>query len=162
MMAENIIIRKGQRGDIPVVHQLVYELAKYEKAEYEVETTPEQYERDSFGENPLFDFLVAEHPSEGIIGIALFYFGYSTWKGKKLYLDDLVVTEAWRRKGVGQMLFDQLAKYALEQEAHVLSWQVLDWNTPAIRMYEKIGAYLDPEWVNCRMSRKQMEQWLSR
>ncbi|MEZ4825202.1 MAG: GNAT family N-acetyltransferase [Bacteroidia bacterium] len=160
MTIENIIIRKGQPEDNPAVHQLVCELAEYEKAPHEVETTAEQYAIDSSGARPLFDFFVAEHTSEGIVGIALFFWGYSTWKGKKLYLDDLVVTENWRRKGIGQMLFDRLVAFALEENARVMSWQVLDWNTPAIRMYEKIGAYLDPEWINCRLSPEQMRKWL--
>ncbi|MEZ4776549.1 MAG: GNAT family N-acetyltransferase [Bacteroidia bacterium] len=162
-MSNNIIaIRKGVTKDIPAVHQLVCELAAYEKAPHEVATTVAQYEQDSTGPRPWFEFFVAEHEDEGIIGMALYYYGYSTWKGKKLYLDDLVVTERWRRKGIGQMLFDQLVFVALEEQAQVMSWQVLDWNTPAIRMYEKIGAFLDPEWINCRMSRTQMEQWLNR
>lgn len=159
---EKILIRKGKPEDVPAVHQLVCELAAYEKAAHEVETTVTQYKQDSSGTRPWFDFFVAEHEAEGIIGMALYYFGYSTWKGKKLYLDDLVVTESWRRKGVGQMLFDQLVSLALEEDAKVMSWQVLDWNTPAISMYEKIGAFLDPEWINCRMSRHQMQQWMNR
>lgn len=155
----DIQIRKGTKEDLPVVHALVYELAVYEKAPEEVETSAEQYARDGFGARPFFEFFVAEHPKEGVVGIAFFYFGYSTWKGKLLYLDDLVITEKWRRKGLGLRLLDQLVAYGLEQEARQMRWQVLDWNEPAIRLYEKVEAKLDGEWVNCYLSREQMESW---
>lgn len=155
----DILIRKGIAADLPSVHALVRELALFEKAPEEVETTAAQYELDAFGEQAFFEFFVAESSPEGIVGIAFFYFGYSTWKGKILYLDDLVITEKWRRKGIGSLLMDQLVRYGLENEVRQLRWQVLDWNDPAIRMYEKIGANLSGEWINCSLSRAQMEQW---
>jgi GNAT superfamily N-acetyltransferase len=155
----DIIIRKGLESDLEAVHALVYELAVYEKAPQEVETSPAQYARDGFGERSFFEFFVAEHPQEGIVGIAFFYFGYSTWKGKLLYLDDLVITEKWRRQGIGSRLLDRVVSYGLEKDARQIRWQVLDWNEPAIKMYEKVKARFDGEWLNCYLSREKMEGW---
>lgn len=157
-----IHIRKGTEADMPQVHKLVYELAVFEKAPEEVLTNPEIFARDGFGAHPLFECFVAENEQKEIVGIALFYFGYSTWKGKKMYLDDLVVTESYRRKGVGQLLFDQLVAYAVAEDVQQLRWHVLDWNTPAIRMYEKLNANLDGEWITCKLSKEQLENWGNR
>jgi GNAT superfamily N-acetyltransferase len=154
-----IHIRKATPNDMQAVHQLIYELAVYEKEGDQVENTPEQMKKDGFGERPLFEIFVAEHEGEGIVGIAMFYFCYSSWKGKLCYLDDLVVTEHYRRSGVGKMLFNTLAAYALEQDARQLRWHVMDWNEPAIKFYEKIEAELDPTWITCRLSRRQLEKW---
>ncbi len=154
-----INIRKATPTDMPAVHQLIYELAVYEKEGDQVENTPEQMVKDGFGERPLFEIFVAEHAEDGIVGIAMFYFCYSSWKGKLCYLDDLVVTERYRRSGVGKQLFDALVAYALAGDAHQLRWHVMDWNEPAIRFYEKIEAGLDPTWITCRLSRGQLEGW---
>ncbi|RMG29256.1 MAG: GNAT family N-acetyltransferase [Bacteroidetes bacterium] len=154
-----IHIRKGVAADMPQVHQLVYELSVYEQAPHEVHTSPEQYVQDGFGEHPLFECFVAENEEGRIVGIAFFYFGYSTWKGKKLYLDDLIVTEAYRRKGVGMKLFDRLVRYAAEQGAQQMRWHVLDWNEPAIEFYKKIDAELDPEWITCKLSAARLKAW---
>lgn len=153
-----IQIRKGVETDLPAVHALVRELALYEKAPEEVKTSPEQYAQDGFGERAFFEFFVAEHPEEGVVGIAFFYFGYSTWKGKLLYLDDLVITERWRKKGLGHQLLKQLCDYGVQHNVQQMRWQVLDWNQPAINLYQKIGADLSGEWVNCYFTRAQMEQ----
>lgn len=154
-----IHIRKATPDDMQAVHQLIYELAVYEKEGDQVENTPEQMKKDGFGERPLFEIFVAEHDDDGIVGIAMFYFCYSSWKGKLCYLDDLVVTERYRRSGVGKMLFDTLAAYALEQDARQLRWHVMDWNEPAIKFYEKIEAELDPSWITCRLSKEQLALW---
>ena len=152
-----IVIRKAMKADAPAIHALVYELAVFEKAPQAVETSPEIYARDGFGDNPCFECFVAEHETDGIVGITLFYFGYSTWKGKMLYLDDLVIRESYRRQGIGKQLMDNLIAYAVEQEASMMKWQVLDWNEPAIAMYKKMGAVFDQEWIDCKMYRHQLE-----
>jgi len=156
MKQEPIHIRKGEAHDIDALHRLIRELAIYEKAEDKVETTPEIMLQDGFGKSPLFEFFVAETEGREIVGIALFYFGYSTWRGKMMYLDDLVVTSSHRRKGIGYQLFDALIRYAKANEAKQLRWHVLDWNEPAIAFYEKLEATLDPEWITCWLNREQI------
>ena len=151
-----IIIRRGEKKDIPQVLELVKELAVYERAPNEVITNVEQMERDGFGENSVYRFLTAE-AAEKIIGIALYYTAYSTWKGKYIYLDDLIVTEKLRRSGAGKLLFDALLREAKRECANQLRWHVLEWNTPAINFYKKYNAVLDPEWITGKMSREQIE-----
>jgi GNAT superfamily N-acetyltransferase len=156
MSNDNIVIRTGTREDIPAAFALVQELALFEKAPHEVDNTPERMLQDGFGENPVFGFLMAEAGGQPV-GMSLYYFRYSTWKGRRLYLEDLIVTEAYRGKGLGKLLFEATMKKALELNCYGMSWQVLDWNTPAIEFYKKYGAALDGEWVNCSLSRKQLE-----
>jgi GNAT superfamily N-acetyltransferase len=151
-------IRRGVLDDLPQVLGLIQELAVYERAPNEVTNTLREMERDGFGENPIFKFFVAEG-SEGVVGIALYYTAYSTWKGKTLYLEDLVVTERLRRSGIGRMLFNAVAQEAKETGAKRFRWQVLEWNEPAIAFYQKIGAELDGEWINCTMSEKQIQDY---
>lgn len=154
----DIQIRKGTIDDLPQVLSLVKELAEYERAPQEVTNTLDDMKRDGFGNDQVFKFFVAES-TEGIIGIALYYTAYSTWKGRTLFLEDLVVTEKLRRSGIGKMLFDAVAKEAKVTGAKRFSWQVLDWNKPAIAFYEKIGANLDDEWINCRMTEEQIQRY---
>ena len=135
---------------MPAVHKLVEELALFEKAPEEVRTSPEEYAVDGFGEQPAFECLVAVHPRDGIVGTAFYYFAYYTWKGRMIYLDDLVITEAHRRSGIGSLLMDALIDYGKGLGIREIRWQVLDWNEPAIKLYEKLGARLDGEWINCR------------
>lgn len=144
-------IRKGTKADIPAAHALIKELATYEREPDAVVTTVESMERDGFGERPLFEFFVAELDGE-VVGMALYFYTYSTWKGKTLYLEDLVVTEKHRCKGIGRMLFDVLFAEAKAQKVLRMAWQVLDWNEPAIAFYKSLDAELDGEWVNCRVS----------
>jgi len=141
------------------VFALVQELAEFEKAPHAVETSAEQYRQDGFGPDPAFRCLVAEHPSDGIVGIALYYFGYSTWKGKMLYLDDLVIRAPYRRQGIGRRLVDQLVQVGLAESARLMKWQVLDWNEPAIQMYRSMEATFDGEWIDVKLFRPQMEAW---
>ena len=129
-------IRKGIKSDLPQVLELIQELADYEKAAHEVEITLTQLEEDGFGENPVYEFFVAENESE-IVGIALYYFRYSTWKGKAVYLEDLVVKGSERGKGYGQLLLDAIIKEAKRTNSKQVRWQVLDWNEPAIEFYKK-------------------------
>jgi GNAT superfamily N-acetyltransferase len=138
-------VRRGESRDLPAVHRLVGELAIYEKAEREFTASLQDYYRDF--EKGVFHILVAEE-SEQVIGMALYYLAYSTWKGKMLYLEDFVVQEAQRRRGVGQMLFDALAEEAKQMGCRLLKWQVLDWNSPAIAFYEKQSATIEQGWWN--------------
>lgn len=155
---KSIEIRKGVIDDLPQVLGLIQELAVYERAPNEVTNTLREMERDGFGENPIFKFFVAEGEN-GIVGIALYYTAYSTWKGKTLYLEDLVVTERLRRSGIGRKLFNAVAQEAKETGAKRFRWQVLEWNEPAILFYKKIGAELDGEWINCTMSEEQIKAY---
>jgi GNAT superfamily N-acetyltransferase len=153
-----IQIRKGTIEDLPQVLQLIQELAEYEKAPNEVTNTLEDMQRDGFGERPIFEFFVAED-HEAIVGIALYYTAYSTWKGRTIYLEDLVVTERLRRSGIGKKLFDVVAEEAKRLGAKRFRWQVLEWNEPAIAFYKKIGADLDGEWMNCTMTEQQIQDY---
>lgn len=149
-MKDLLTIREGKREDLPQVLKLVKELAEYEKALHEVSSTVEKMEVDGFGENPIYGFFVAEH-DKVIIGISLYYYRYSTWKGKRLYLEDIVVTQSERGGGIGKKLFERTMKFTLEQNCTGMMWQVLDWNEPAINFYKKYNAKLDGEWVNCSL-----------
>jgi len=154
-----IKIRKGLPDDVEAAFALVKELATYEKAFEEVDTSVDIYTRDAFGKDSWFEFLVADDDDAGIVGIAIFYLGYSTWKGRMLYLDDLVISEAHRRKGIGKMLMDELVKYGVEKGVQQMKWQVLDWNRPAINLYKKIEATFEDNWLDCKLSGKQLREW---
>lgn len=140
-----IQIRKATKADIPAIFALVQELALYEKAPEAVITSVAIYERDF--EEGIFEALVAEKDNM-VVGMALYYMAYSTWKGRMLYLEDFVVQEPFRRFGAGQMLFDAFLEVAKQKEASLVKWQVLDWNEPAIRFYEKNKAIIETEWWN--------------
>lgn len=148
--AVNIRLRKGTKEDMPAVHALIRELAEFEKAPEEVMTSPASMVEDGFGDRPAFETLVAELDGV-IVGAAVFFVKYSTWKGRGIYLDDIVVTAAHRRKGIGTLLFEELIRVAKEQHAKQLHWQVLDWNTPAIAFYKKYKTSFDAEWINCKL-----------
>lgn len=162
MHQEKVIIRKGTKEDLPGVLKLIRELAAYERALHEVTNTVEQLERDGFGHTPLYGLFVAELNST-IVGMALFYWRYSTWKGKRLYLEDIIVTEAHRGKGIGTELFDRIIHHALEEQCTGMMWQVLNWNESALSFYTKrYGARLDNEWINCHLEKEEMEQLVQR
>ena len=127
--------------------ELIKELALYEKAPEQVTNTVEQMYVDGFGNNPIFGTIVLEVESE-IVGMALYYFRYSTWKGKRLYLEDLIVSETMRGRGLGEKLLESVIEKARQTACTGLMWQVLDWNEPAINFYKKFGAKFDEEWVN--------------
>lgn len=154
--AGDIEIRSGRREDLRAVLGLIRELAEYERAPNEVEVTLEEMERWSFGPDPIFEFFVAEHAGS-IVGLALYYYKYSTWKGKCLFLEDLIVTESYRRYGLGTRLFDEVVKVAQEKKVRRMEWQVLEWNKPAIDFYEKYDAVLDPEWINGKLTYEQLQ-----
>jgi len=151
-------IRQGIKSDLPQVLELIRELAAYEKAPDEVTVTVADMERDGFGEQPVFRFFVAEHEGR-IIGISLYYIKYSTWKGTCVFLEDLVVTEAFRCHGIGKLLFDEVAKVAKNMGVQRMEWQVLEWNAPAIAFYKKLNAVLDEEWVNCKLTYSQLQAY---
>ncbi len=143
-------IRKGTKQDLPVVLDLIKELADYEKSLDQVATTVESMGQDGFGDQPLYGFYVVEK-NEAIIGVALYYYRYSTWKGKRLYLEDLIVTEEARGTGAGKLLFDQVIIHGKETNCTGVMWQVLDWNTPAIDFYKKYNATIEDNWLNCSL-----------
>ena len=135
------------QADCARIMELVHELAVFERAPDEVTVTLEHFIESGFGEKPVWWGHVAE--VEGtIVGFALYYIRYSTWKGSKMYLEDILVTEAWRGKGIGTLLMEALIKDAAEKKFQGISWQVLHWNEPAIKFYEKYKARFDHEWVN--------------
>ncbi len=141
-------IRPATTADLPAIHALVYELAVYEKEPDAVFTTPEEYRRDF--EAGRFESFVAEMDGE-VVGMVLFYEAYSTWKGRMLYLDDFVVRESHRRFGVGQKLFDRFVEEGRRRGCRLVKWQVLDWNEPAIKFYEKNNAIIEKGWWNVKV-----------
>lgn len=160
-MVVGITIRRGRKEDLQRTLELIKELATYERAPHEVTNTVELMEHDGFGANPVYGFYVAEQDGV-IIGISLYYFRYSTWKGKRLYLEDIVVTESERGKGAGKMLFDRTLQHALDEGCTGMMWQVLEWNEPAINFYKKYGSKLDDEWTNCSLERDQIQELVAR
>lgn len=145
------IVRKGERKDVGQLLKLIQELADYEKAPNEVIITEEILLKDGFGPDKIFDFYVADHGGE-ILGIALYYTKYSTWKGRCLFLEDIIVSEQHRRKGIGELLFKQVVEAAEKAGVKRLEWQVLDWNKPAIEFYKKHESLFEPEWINCKLT----------
>jgi GNAT superfamily N-acetyltransferase len=143
----SIIIRESVREDVPAMFELIKELALFEKAPEQVTNTIEQMYVDGFGDNPIFGTIVSEVDGK-VVGMALYYYRYSTWKGKRLYLEDLIVSETMRGKGLGEKLLEATIQKARETFCTGLMWQVLDWNTAAINFYKKFGARFDEEWVN--------------
>ncbi|WP_420576130.1 GNAT family N-acetyltransferase [Ekhidna sp.] len=145
-----IEIRKGLKKDLPSVLDLIKELAVYEKALDQVANTVERMEEDGFGDDPVFGFIVAEENNQ-IIGTSIYYYRYSTWKGKRLYLEDLVVTESKRGEGAGKLLFEATLEIARKTNCSGMMWQVLDWNEPAINFYKKYNTRFEAEWLNCNI-----------
>ena len=154
------VLRRGTAADLPQVLALIQELAIYEKAPDAVTNTLAAMQYDGFGPQPIFGFFVLENAEQQLIGLALFYTAYSTWKGRMLYLEDLVITEAARRGGLGQLLFDAVVAEARATGAHRLKWQVLDWNTPAIGFYQKMGAHIETEWLNGNLDAAQLAAYV--
>ena len=146
-MTNKVLIRPATESDIPGIHALVYELAVYEKEPEAVFTTPEEYLEDF--RNGLFESHVAEMEGK-VVGMTLFFMMYSSWKGKMLYLDDFVVNEQYRRFGVGQKLYDAFIEEGRRRSCRLVKWQVLDWNEPAIKFYEKNEAIIEKGWWNVK------------
>ena len=144
----DILIRRAVRSDCSRLMELIHELAVYEKAPDEVTVTLSHFEESGFDSNPVWRGFVAE--VEGVVvGMALYYVRYSTWKGQRMYLEDILVTEKMRGKKIGSLLFDALIVEAKDKNFTGINWQVLEWNEPAIHFYKKYNANFDPEWVNC-------------
>ena len=152
------MIRVGKPDDLPAVYDLIMELAIYEKAAEEVNNSVQRMQEDGFGANPIFGFFVCEEDDK-IIGTAIYYFRYSTWKGKALYLEDLIVSAEYRGRGHGKALLDAIVEQAKKTKCHQVRWQVLDWNTPAIEFYKSLQADLDDEWINCTLNEDQINNY---
>lgn len=148
-------VRRAVKADCPRLLELIKELAVFEKEPDAVIVSPAHFEESGFGEKPVWWAFVASTTSpsgaETIHGFALYYIRYSTWKGQRLYLEDLIITEEMRGKGLGKLLFDRVLEEAREKKFSGMVWQVLDWNEPAIGFYKKYGATLDQGWINCSL-----------
>ena len=147
VVATDVKIREAQREDCAALMKLVNELAVYERAPEAVTVTLQHFEESGFGSNPVWWAYVAEVDG-AIVAFALYYIRYSTWKGQRMYLEDIIVTEEWRRKGIGHQLMDALIRTAKEKGFSGIAWQVLDWNESAISFYEAYKPEFDQGWVN--------------
>ena len=143
-------MREGKKEDLPAVYELIRELAIYENGLDQVSNTIQKMETDGFGPTPIYGLIVAESNTQ-ITGSAIYYYRYSTWKGKRMYLEDLIVTEQERGAGAGKLLFDEIIEIAKRTGCTGMMWQVLDWNEPAINFYKKYRANFDGEWINCNI-----------
>jgi GNAT superfamily N-acetyltransferase len=144
----DINIRRAVKEDCPRMLELVQELATFERAPHEVTVTLEHFENSGFGPTPVYWAFVAEAQGQ-VVAFALYYIRYSTWKGQRMYLEDILVTEKWRGNKIGQMLMDRLIVEAKEKNLHGITWQVLDWNQSAIDFYRKYNPTISGEWMNC-------------
>ena len=156
-----MIIRKGEKKDMKAVLELIQELATFEKEPDAVEVTVVDLERDGFGEYPLFHTFVAEVENE-IVGIALYYYRYSTWKGKTIHLEDLIVKEKMRGSGLGFALYSKIIEQGKRDNVRRIEWAVLDWNKPAIDFYEKSGAKVLDDWRVAQMDENGINEFLSK
>ena len=148
----SLTVRKAVAADVPLILAFVRSLAEYERGLEEVTATEEGLLRDGFGSRPFYECLIAELDGEPA-GFALFFFNYSTWKGRPgVYLEDLFVQPRLRGKGIGKALLQRVAAFAVENGCQRLQWEVLDWNTPAIEFYRAMGAEFLDEWRNVRVS----------
>ncbi|GGZ54978.1 GNAT family N-acetyltransferase [Mesonia mobilis] len=153
-------VRKATKNDMPSVLKLINELAVYEREPDAVEVTVADLERDGFGDKPLFNCFVAE-AEDKIVGMALFYNRYSTWKGKTIHLEDLIVNEDYRGKGIGMQLYKKVMQFALEENIKRVEWVVLDWNTPAVNFYKNTGASVFSEWDTVQFDQDSIKKFLN-
>ena len=154
-----MIIRKGEKKDMPAVLELIKELAVFEKEPLAVQVTVADLENDGFNKNPLFHTFVCELDNQ-IIGMALYYFRYSTWKGKTIHLEDLIVKEDFRGTGAGFALYSEIIKQGKLDNVRRIEWNVLDWNKPAIVFYEKTGAKILDDWKVVQMDQEHINKFL--
>jgi len=157
----NFKIRKGEQKDMPSVFKLIQELAVYEKESDAVHITVDDLLKHGFKASPEFHIFVADYEGE-ILGMALFYNRFSTWDGLSLHLEDLIVTEKCRGKGVGKALYDSVLSYALKAGKKRVEWVVLDWNAPAIEFYKSSGATLLEDWNLCQMKENDIKRYLAK
>lgn len=155
----NIKIRKAKKEDMGAVLELINELAIFEKEPDAVIITKEDLIRDGFGENPAFHCFVAEADGK-IEGMALVYFRYSTWKGKTVHLEDLIVRENFRGKGLGSALYTEVIRFAAEQKVKRTEWVVLNWNKTAADFYRRSGADVMEDWDTVQMDERSMHKYL--
>lgn len=153
------VIRKSKKEDLPQILELIQELAEFEKEPDAVEVTIEDLEKEGFGKHPLFTCFVAEVEGK-IEGMALVYFRYSTWKGRTVHLEDLIVRQQKRGTGLGSALYKRVIEYALEQGVKRCEWVVLDWNQPAIDFYERSGATVFQNWNTVQMDETAMKNFI--
>lgn len=153
-------VREAIKNDMPQVLELIKELAIFEKEPDAVEVTVQDLEREGFGENPLFNCFVAEMDDE-VVGAALVYFRFSTWKGRTLHLEDLIVKEAKRGNGIGEALYKKVMHFAFDRGLKRVAWDVLDWNTGAIRFYERSGANIVKDWRVVHMDEKGLKNYIN-
>lgn len=151
----SVRIRKAIREDCPRLLELITELAVYERQPDAVTVSMEEFEESGFGAHPVWEAFVAEQTINGkqeVVGMSLFYIRYSTWKGRRLYLEDIIVTESMRGQGIGKQLFDTTWQLCQERRYSGMVWQALDWNEPALNFYRKYNAEFDYEWVNISLN----------
>ena len=156
-----VIIRKGIKSDLGEVLDLIKELAEYEDALEDVEINLKDLEKDGFGVQPLFQFIVAKKQHE-LVGLSFYFVRYSTWKGKFLYLEDFVVKKKYRGFGIGALLFEEMINICIDEKFKGMSWQVLDWNLPAINFYKKYDAEISSTWLNGKLTEKQVHSFSSK
>jgi len=154
-------IRQGEKTDMISVLKLIQELAHFEKEPDAVVVTVADLERDGFGDSPLFHVFVAEMNNE-IIGMALFYPRYSTWKGPTIHLEDLIVTKSKRGLNIGSALYTKVIEYGYKKGVKRIEWVVLDWNTPAIEFYKKSGAVVLNDWNTAQMNEQAIKNYLEK
>jgi GNAT superfamily N-acetyltransferase len=155
----NYTVRKGEKKDMSSVWLLIKELAAFENEPDAVEVSVKDLEDDGFSKKPKFEILVGELDNE-IVGIALFYYRYSTWKGPTIHLEDLVVKEDKRGLGIGKALYNEVMRFAYSKKVRRVDWDVLDWNTAAIQFYEKSGATMHKEWNAVKMYEKELAAYI--
>ena len=153
----NTTIRKGVKEDLPDVLRLIKELAEYENAIDCVTITLRDLENDGFGDHPWYWFLIAENNNK-IIGLSFYFIRYSTWSGKFLFLEDFIISKDYRQKGIGSLLFEETIQVCKTENLNGMTWQVLDWNTPAIQFYKKYNANISSEWLNGKLTKSQIDQ----
>ncbi|MAQ76160.1 MAG: GNAT family N-acetyltransferase [Aquimarina sp.] len=157
----SFMVRKAERQDMPQVLDLIKELAVFEKEPDAVEVTVEDLEKEGYGNNPLFHCFVAEL-DEKIVGIALVYYRFSTWKGRTIHLEDLIVSESHRGTGIGMALYKKVMEFADDNKVKRVEWNVLDWNTNAIEFYENTGAHILDDWRVVQMSKEGLDNFVNK
>ena len=150
-------IRKAETKDIPSILGLIKELAVFERQPNAVILSEGELEQALFGENPWVFVYVAEMENK-VVGMALYYYGFSTWKGRSLHLEDLIVHENYRKLGIGRALMNQVIQIAKIEKVERMSWEVLDWNEPAVKFYESLGTEFYKDWWLCRLFREDLKR----